>query len=476
MDSHKTFRDWNPEEYAHAPITPASVLPEDDLVFFLLELVPSLDLSQIYAYYDRETRGAPPFDPAMMVTLQFYSYSVGVFSSRKIAAASERNLAFQAIVGSWRPDFRTISDFRKLHLEALGDLFVQILQIAGEMGLVKLGNLALDGSKFRANASRHKAMSYGYMTKEVERLRAEIHVLLQQAEQTDAEQDAALGSRRGDELPAELQRREDRLAAIEVAMQRLEQEAKEKADAKRREREQAQAEREAQGEKRRGRKPQPIDDTPQDKAQTNFTDPEAKIMKTSNKGFDYCYNAQAVVDEGCQIIVGADVTSAANDKQQVTPLIKETLDNLEAAGIETPKQEDGSDVKIPLLADTGYFSEDNVAELEEAGFDPHIATGRHKHNQPHPPEDSESSDELLPDEPPKLTPKEAMSAKLRTSSGRERYAKRKHIVEPVFGQMKQGRGFRQFLLRGLSQVQAEWKLICLTHNLLKMWRYGSAPT
>ncbi len=195
-------------------------------------------------------------------TLLFYSYCVGVFSSRKMAAASERNLAFQAIVGSGRPDFRTISDFRKTHLQALADLFVEILQIAGEMGLVKLGNLALDGSKFLANASRHKAMSYGYMTKEVERLREEINALLQQAEQTDAEQDAAEGSRRGDELPEELQRREDRLAAIEEAMQRLEQEAKEKADVKRREREQAQALREAKGEKRRGRGPKPIDDTP----------------------------------------------------------------------------------------------------------------------------------------------------------------------------------------------------------------------
>ena len=469
MEPRKTFREWNPNEYAHAPITPASVLPEDDLVFFLLELVPNLDLSHVYAYYDRETRGAPPFEPAMMVTLLFYSYCVGIFSSRKISAACERNLAFQAIVGSQRPDFRTISDFRKIHLQSLADLFVEILQIAGEMGLVKLGNLALDGSKFRANASRHKAMSYGYMTKEVERLRAEIEALLQQAEQTDAEQDAAQGSRRGDELPDELQRREDRLEAIEEAMRRLEQEAKEKAEAKRREREQAQAQREAQGQTRSGPEPKPISDTPQDKAQTNFTDPEAKIMKTSNKGFDYCFNAQAVVDEECQIIVGADVTPAANDKQQATPLAKQTLENLEAAGIETPKQEDGTDAKIPMSADSGYFSEENVDDLDAEGFDPYIATGRQKHHAPQPPEDSPSSEP-----PPPLTPKQRMARKLRTPSGRERYAKRKHIVEPVFGQMKQARGFRQFLLRGLKNVKAEWNLLCLTHNLLKMWRYGSA--
>ncbi|GAG15439.1 unnamed protein product, partial [marine sediment metagenome] len=234
MESRKTFRDWKPNEYVHQPVTPTEVLPEDDLVFFLLDLVPQLNLGPIYAYYERETRGAPPFDVAMMVTLLLYSYSVGVFSSRKIAAACERNIAFLAIVGKQRPDFRTISDFRKNHLQPLGDLFVEVLAIAGELGMVKLGNVALDGSKFRANASRHKAMSYGYMKKEVQRLRAEIEALLNQAEQTDAEQDAALGSRRGDELPDELKRRQDRLQAIEEAMQRLEQQAKERTDATRR--------------------------------------------------------------------------------------------------------------------------------------------------------------------------------------------------------------------------------------------------
>jgi len=468
MDSRKTFRDWKPNEYVDQPVTPTEVLPEDDLVFFLLDLVPQLNLTPIYAYYERETRGAPPFDVAMMVTLLCYSYCVGVFSSRKMAAACERNIAFMAIVGNQHPDFRTISDFRKNHLQPLSDLFVEVLGIAGELGMVKLGNLALDGSKFRANASRHKAMSYGYMKKEVERLRAEIDALLNQAEQTDAEQDAALGSRRGDELPDELKRRQDRLRAIEEAMQRLEQQAKERADATRREREQAQAERKACGQKPRGRKPKPISETPEDKAQTNFTDPEANVMKTSNKGFDYCFNAQAVVDEGFQIIVGADVTSAANDKQQATPLASASLANLEAAGIERPREDDGTEAKIPLSADTGYFSEDNVNDLETQGFDPYIATGRQKHHQSQPPKtDSPPAD---------ATPKERMAQKLRTKSGRETYAKRKHIVEPVFGQMKHVRGFRQFLLRGLKNVQAEWKLVCLTHNLLKIWRYRFAPT
>jgi transposase len=467
--TQKKFRPWNPRQYASTPIIPSEVLPEDDLVFFLIDLVPQLGLTPIYAHYERETRGAPPYDVAMMTTLLVYAYCVGVFSSRKIAAACERNLAFLAIVGEQRPDFRSISDFRKIHLEALAGLFVEILEIAGQLGLVQLGNLSLDGSKVRANASRHKAMSYGYMTREAERLRAEIAALLKQAEQVDAEQDAALGARRGDELPDELARRESRLQAIEEAMARLEQAAREKAADQRHEREQADAERKARGETRRGREPKPISDEPEDKAQTNFTDPEARIMKTSNKGFDYCYNGQAMVDEEAQIIVAADVTPAANDVQQAAPLGRQTKDNLQAAGIDTPTAADGSPAAIPLSADTGYFSETNVADLESQGFDPYIATGRQKHNQG-------ASSGVADNDPPgaDATAKQRMSHKLRSESGRARYAKRKHIVEPVFGQIKQARGFRQFLLRGLPKVRGEWKFICLTHNLLKIWRYRFA--
>ena len=472
MESHKTFRAWEPGRYGQQPFTPAEVLPEDDLVFFLLDVVPSLDLSAMYAYYERETRGAPPFDVAMMAALLLYSYCVGVFSSRKMAAACERNLAFLAIVGKQRPDFRTISDFRKIHYQRMEHLFLEVLRLAGELGMVKLGNLALDGTKARANASRHKAMSYGYMEKELERLRGEVAGLMQRAEQTDAEQDAALGSRRGDELPEELKRREDRIEAIEAAMKRLEAEARQAADAQRREREQAQAEREEQGTKPRGRQPKEIDDRPADKAQTNFTDPDAKIMKTSNKGFDYCFNGQCVVDEEHQIIVAAQVTAQANDKQQAIPLAQATLKNLAAAGIELSKTSDESDAPakpIPLSADNGYFSEDNVTAVESLPFDPHFATGRDKHHTPQPP--------VAQGQPAaEATVKQRMAHKLRTPAGRRCYAKRKQIVEPVFGQIKQARGFRQFLLRGLRKVDAEWKLLCLTHNLLKIWRYQSALT
>jgi transposase len=472
MESRKTFRPWTPQDYARQTLIPAEILPEDDLVFFLIELIPQLDLDPFYAYYQRETRGAPPYDVAMMTTLLIYSYCVGVFSSRKIAAACERNLAFLALVGDQRPDFRTISDFRKLHLRRVQDLFVEVLRVAGELGMVKLGNLSVDGSKIRANASRHKAMSYGFMKQEVERLRSEVAALLQQAEQADAEQDAALGSRRGDELPEELKRRQQRLQAIEAAMRRLEQEAKEQAEHQRRERAEAEAQRQAEGRPARGRPPQVISEEPEDKAQTSFTDPESKIMKVSNKGFDYCFNAQVVVDEAHQIILAAAVSAAANDKQQGLPMGAATLANLEAAQIERPQESgatEGDCPPIPLSGDNGYFSEDQVKGLEAQGFDPHIATGRQKHHQV-------GVAEAAGPPPAGATVKERMAHKLRTKEGRACYAKRKQIVEPVFGQIKQGRGFRQFLLRGLKKVQGEWKLACLTHNLLKIWRYQCALT
>lgn len=228
---NKTYRPWEPHRYAQEAHTAAGKLPEGDLVFFLLDTVPQLDLSKVYAYYEDETRGAPPFDPTEMVCLLLYSYSVGVFSSRKIALACERNLAFLAIVGQERPDFRTISDFRKIHLEAFKDVFIEVLHLAAAAGMVKLGNLAIDGTKIQGNASRHKAMSYGYMKKEEQRLRAEMDALLKQALTQDAAEDAVHGSRRGDELPEELRRREDRLAAIQAAKQRLQEQARAEAEA-----------------------------------------------------------------------------------------------------------------------------------------------------------------------------------------------------------------------------------------------------
>jgi transposase len=468
-ERRKHSRPWDAQHSSQQAVSPRAALPEDDLVFFLLDTVPELDLSAFHQHYAQELRGQPPFDVTMMVTLLVYAYSVGVCSSRKIAAACERNLAFLALVGEAPPDFRTISAFRKIHQAAFRPLFLEVLRLAGALGLVKLGNLSTDGTKMGANASRHKAMSYGYMNKDSARLEAEIDQLLKQAEQSDAEQDAALGSRRGDELPAELKRREDRLLKIREAKARLEAAARVQADEEQRRRDAEQAEREAAGRKRRGKEPAAIDPTPDDKAQTNFTDPEAKIMKQPNKGFDYAFNAQAVVDGANQIIVAAAVTNQANDKQQAVPLARAALDNVNAAGIARPKAADGTLVPIPNTADTGYFSAEAIAALEKMGMDPHVATGRQKHHEAPVPSVAGAAAAAA-------TAKEKMQQKLRTVTGKLLYAARKHIVEPVFGQIKAARGIRKFLLRGLQKVSAEWQLICLTHNLLKIWRRVCAVT
>jgi transposase len=460
----KPYRPWEPEHYRHEAHSPAAKLPQDDLVFFVLDTMTHLDLGRFYAPYEAETRGAPPFDPKMMVCLLLYAYCVGVFSSRKIARACERNLAFIAIVGKDRPDFRTISDFRKLHLQAFCDVFVAVLRIAGEAGLVKLGNVSTDGTKLQGNASRHKAMSYGYMQKEVDRLREEIEALVTQAFRQDAEDDAALGSRRGDELPTELSRREDRLATIEAAMQRLEAQAKADAEAERQRRAEAEAERQRTGQKRRGKVPKDVDETPGDTAQMSFTDAELHIMQTNNKGWDYCGNAQASVDGAYQIIVACDVTAEANDKQQAVPMAQLTVAHLEQAGIERPKDTAGVVEKIPGTYDSGYYSEAAAEAVEQLGFAPYMATGRQRHHAPEP-EGSAAP----------TTAKERMAAKVRSPEGRALYARRKVIVEPVFGQIKEARGFRRFLLRGLDNIRGEWCLVCVTHNLLKLWRYTCAP-
>jgi transposase len=465
----KTYRPWTPDLYRQQAHSPASKLPEGDLVFFLLDLVPQLDLRSIYAPYEDQLRGAPPFDPRMMTCLWLYAYAVGLFSSRKSARASERNLAFLTIVGDDRPDFRTLADFRKLHLDALADLFHQVLKLAHEAGLVQLGAWATDGSKFPGNASRHKAMSYGYLNKEETRLQAEIAELLKQQLQTDEAEDAALGARRGDELPEELHFREQRLARIQEAKERLEDQARAQAEAERQRRAESE-EQVRQGQKHAGGRPAgPIREVPDDKAQTSFTDPELKIMPQNNKGWDYGGNAQVVVDDACQIIMAADVVIESNDKQQAVPMALEALANLQAAGIERPVDEAGQAQKIISLEDSGYYSDKAVSGLEALGFDPHIATQRQKH---HAPLGAIEAGPL----PAKATAKERMQAKLQTPRGRAVYGLRKGVVEPVFGQIKGARGFRRFSLRGLKKIKGEWRLVCLTHNLLKLWRYGCAPS
>jgi transposase len=353
----KTYRPWDPDSYRQQAHSPDTKLPQGDLAFFFLDLIPQLDLRAIYARYEDQLRGAPPFDPRLMTCLWLYAYSVGVFSSRKLAQACERNLAFLAIAGDDRPDFRTLSDFRKLHLDALADLFNQVLQLAHEAGLVQLGAWATDGSKFPGNASRHKAMSYGYIKKEEQRLQAEIAALLKQQLQTDEAEDAALGSRRGDELPQELQFREQRLAKIQEAKKRLEEQARAQSDAARQRRLESE-EQVRQGHKHAGGRPAgPRSETPDDKAQTSFTDPELKIMQQSNKGWDYGGNAQAVVDDACQIIIAADVVLETNDKQQAVPMARQALANLQEAGMTRRVDAQGQVQKIANLEDSGYFSE-----------------------------------------------------------------------------------------------------------------------
>ena len=465
----KTYRPWDPDAYRQQAHSPHSKLPEGDLVFFFLDVLPHLDLSAVYAPYEDQLRGAPPFDPRLMTCLWLYAYAVGVFSSRKLATACERNLAFLAIVGDDRPDFRTLSDFRKLHLDALAGLFHQVLQLAHAAGLIQLGAWATDGSKFPGNASRHKAMSYAYLQKDEARLQAEIAALLQEAQQTDEAEDATLGCRRGDELPEELRFREERLAKIRQAKARLEEQAKAAAETERQRRAAAEQQRQAEGRPAGGRAPGPIPEVPDAKAQTNFTDPELKIMPQPNKGWEYSGNAQVVVDDACQIIMACEVVLETNDKRQAVPMAQQALANLEAAGIARPRDAAGEVQPILSLQDSGYFSAAAVAGLEALDLEPYIATERQKHH-------GSAATAAATPVPAEASVPEQMRAKLRTARGRAVYGLRKGVVEPVFGQIKGARGFRRFSLRGLAKIKAEWRLVCLTHNLLKLWRYRSAPS
>jgi transposase len=440
-------------------------LPETHLARFLVDVVSALDLDTIYgSYREKDGRGQAAYAPEMMVRLLLYGYATGVYSSRKIQTRTFEDVAFRFLSGDQHPDHTTIAEFRKRHLEALSGLFTQALLLCSEAGLVKLGHVAIDGTKIKANASKHKAMSYKRMNETEARLKSEIDALLAAAEKTDAEEDALHGKdRHGDELPAELQRRTSRLRKIQEAKSALEEKAKEEAARQRAEVEQKLAEREEgekrTGKKKRGRKPQlpdPEQASPDDTAQRNFVDPESRIMPDgANKGsFVQGYNAQIAVDSESQVIVAAEVTQETNDKKQLLPMIVQIAINLE----QKPEK---------VSADTGYFSEANVTDESVKDVDLYIATGRDKHGEVM----DTSSD------PPRAdaSPKEAMREKLRTAAGRTVYKKRKAIVEPVFGQIKEQRGFRRFSLRGKQNVSREWKLVCAVSNLLKLFRAGWVP-
>ena len=444
----KTYREWVPDQTYMFPPSPRDWLPENDLVYFLIDTVATLDLTPIFTHYERELRGQPPFHPRMMVTLLLYCYATGTRSSRKIMRRCRTDVACRIIVGEDVPDFRTISDFRRIHLARVEGLFVDVLKLCALAGLTRVGTIALDGTKIKANASRHKAMSYDRMKEEEKRLKEEIAGLLAEAEATDAAEDDVHGrDRSGDELPDELKRRESRLAKILEAKALLEEQARAEAA------EEA-ARRQAEG-KGPPTKP-PTEAVPEPKDQLNFTDPESRIMKVSNKGWDQCGNAQAVANED-QIILAADVTDQANDKRQAVPMVDQTLKNLETAGVEQP-------IGVAVI-DSGYYSEANTSALEQRSVDPHIATERLKHNEEIPPVPRGRI-------PKNLSAKQRMAQKLRTKKGRDVYAKRKGIIEPIFGQLKQVLGFRQFSMRGLATMRGEWRLMCTVHNLLKLWRHA----
>jgi transposase len=455
MKTQTQFKPYQPNQLLLLQPDMRQWLPEDDLSYFIMDVVNELDLSAIYQSYDSSKGGQPPFAPKMMTSLLLYAYCVGIPSSRKIEKATYYQIPFRVIAADQHPDHDTIAEFRKRHLKALSGLFVQALLLCRQVGLVKLGHVSLDGTKVKANASKHKAMSYGRMEKKAEELEGEVKRLLAEAQAVDDAEDARYGKdKRGDELPKELRFKQDRLRKIKEAMKSLEADSKAEADGKREEIRLKEQTLEKEGRKRKGKKPKDPSGKPEPKAQRNFTDPESRIMKDgASKSFEQAYNCQAAVDEESQIIVATNVTQQANDKQQLEPLVEEIKKNTDG---ETPEK---------LSADNGYFSESNVEYLEGEGVDGYIATNRQKHGDA---PELAGCGRIVKD----ATKQEGMTRKLRTKKGRETYSKRKQIVEPVFGQIKETRGFRRFLLRGLENVSAEWDLICLTHNLLKLFRSG----
>lgn len=448
----KTFRPYDPDQVLLMAPVLSEWVPDGDLAHFVSDLVEeALDLGPIYASYESE-RGHPPYDPRLMLKLLIYGYATGTCSSRKLEAATYRDVAVRMLCADQHPDYRSVARFRERHSEALADLFLETLRLCSEAGLLKLGTLALDGTKLRANASRHKAMSYERMERAEAELAAEVETLLAEAADTDRAEDELYGpDRRGDELPDELARRESRLKRIREAKATLEAEAREREEARR-------AEMAAEGRVPR-RPPRGRDPfAPKPAEQRNFTDPDSKIMKTSSGAFEQCYNGQAVVDSHAQVIVASELSNLAPDTSQLKGALDQLTHNLTAIEAELPQG-------ATLSADAGYLSEDNIKTTSDRGLDPHIATGRHKHSDPPP---------ILPRGriPKDATPKQRMARKLKTKRGRTVYAKRKTIVEPVFGQMQTVQGARHLLLRGEAKARAQWRFHCAVHNLLKLHRAG----
>jgi transposase len=503
----KTFRPWNPEQTLLLPPSPVDWLPENHLVFFLLDLVVELDLGEIHAYYrQKDPRGEKAYDPRMMVVLLLYAYCVGLPSSRKIEKACWEDAAFRVLTGNQQPDHSRISDFRRRHLGALAGLFVQVLKVCQKAGLVSLGHVALDGTKLRANASKHKAMSHERMLKSERQLEGEMRALLRKAELIDAQEDGQYGKgKRGDELPEELQRRSSRLEWIRKAKAELEAEA---AAAKARQRdeqaevaEQEAAEAQASGDEQRSKRaarrargvrkraddaqklamekaeaaglelstvatpaesdalampartlPTDAAGNPKPSAQRNFTDPDSHILKGGD-GWIQGYNCQAAVDGDHQVIVAIGVSNQASDAVHLLPMLERIQAN-------TGQQPDA------FIADAGYCSTANLEACEERGLNAYISTSRQQHG--HRPRPSRGR------APKDLDARGRMDRKLRSVSGQAIYALRKTVVEPVFGQIKGARRVDRFRLRGLEKVNGEWTLMATTHNILKLFRASLA--
>ncbi len=443
----KTYRPWKIDQPLLLPVTVQDFVDKDHLARFVVDLVVEhLNLREIEAAYTSE-RGQPPFDPAMMTALLLYAYCSGVYSSRRIAKASRERVDFISIVGLDAPDFRTISDFRKRHLKALASLFTQVLKLCAQAGLVKLGHVALDGTKIKANASKHKAMSYERMAKRAAELEAEVARWMSAAETADATEDKAFGrDKSGQEMPDWVANKKRRAEKIRAAQAELEAEAKALAEAKAKAQAAAEKKRKAEGRKKNGRHAAPPSDKPDPKAQKNFTDPESRIMKTKD-GFIQGYNAQAAVDATAQVIVAHDLDARQSDQHQLTPLVDAVAANMG----KRPEQ---------VSADAGYCSAANLTALEERGIDAYVAPGRAKHAA-----EGEGGGERVT----------AMREKIKAGGHESPYRLRKQLPEPVFGQIKQARGFRQFLLRGVEKVKSEWGFVCLAHNVLKLAQ-GRTPS
>ena len=424
-------------------------LPESHLARYVVDVVESLDLSELERAY--AGRGSDAYHPAMLLSLLIYGYATGIHSSRKIERATYDSLAFRFIACDQHPDHDTLATFRRRFGEQFSKAFVQVLQVARENQLSRFGTVSLDGTKIRAHASRHRALSYGHASKIEAQLKADVQELLNLAESADQ---GALPDNL--DLPGEIARREDRLAAIAAAKAKIEARAQERFEREQAEHEQKLADRQtrqqASGKKPRGKGPRPPESGPRDKDQVNLTDEDSRIMKVAGGGFDQCYNAQALVDAESMLIMTPHVTQAVNDKQQVEPILEQVAALPE--GLNQPER---------LLADTGYFSQANVERCRQAGIEPLIAVGRDAHHPGWRTRVEEPEPIALP-----ATPLEQMKHALKTQAGRAIYALRKQTVEPVFGIMKSVMGMRQFLMRGLDNVRNEWTLACLAWNLKRM--------